>query len=79
VIRVSGCSAPSTRSRTGSSAAYWSRAPAASPAPVKRARLARVIRVSGCSGPLDYYSGHSWALNWLSWETMQDLHVAPRR
>ncbi|HEY7880044.1 MAG TPA: DUF3237 family protein [Streptosporangiaceae bacterium] len=30
--RVSGCSAPRTRSSTGSSAAYWSRAPAASPA-----------------------------------------------
>ena len=36
----------------GSSAAYWSRAPAASPAsPVQRARLARAARVSGCSGP----------------------------
>ena len=32
MIRVSGCSGPWTRSRTGSSAASWSRAPAASPA-----------------------------------------------
>ena len=30
MIRVSGCSGPWTRSRTGSSAASWSRAPAAS-------------------------------------------------
>ena len=51
-VRVSGCSGPRTRSRTGSSAAYWSRAPAGSPAsPVQRARLARAVRVSGCSGP----------------------------
>ena len=36
----------------GSSAANWSRAPAASPAcPVQRARLARAARVSGCSWP----------------------------
>jgi hypothetical protein len=35
-FRVSGCPAPRTRSVTGSSAANWSRAPAASPAsPVK--------------------------------------------
>ena len=32
MIRVSGCSGPWTRSRTGSSAASWSRTPAASPA-----------------------------------------------
>ena len=31
-VSVSGCSAPETRSRTGSSAVNWSRAPAASPA-----------------------------------------------
>ena len=47
MVRVCGCSAPRTRSRTGSSAANWSRAPAASPAsPVQRARLARAARVS---------------------------------
>ena len=41
-----------TRSSTASSAAYWSRAPAASPAcPVQWARSARAIRVSGCSAP----------------------------
>ena len=52
MVRVSGCSAPRTRSRMGSSAAYWSRAPAASPAsPVQEARLARAVRVSGCSAP----------------------------
>jgi hypothetical protein len=51
VVRVCGCSVPRTRSRTGSSAAYWSRAPAASPAsPARLARLWRVVRVSGCSG-----------------------------
>ena len=51
-VRVSGCSGPETRSRMGSRAAYWSRAPAASPAsPVQWARLSRVARVSGCSGP----------------------------
>ena len=50
--RVSGCSGPRTRSRTGSSAANWSRAPAGSPAsPVQRARSPRRCRVSGCSGP----------------------------
>jgi len=38
-----------------------------------------IYAVSDCLRLLDYYSGHSWALNWLSWETMQDLHVAPRR
>ena len=51
-VRVSGCSAPETRSRTGSSAAYWSRAAAGSPAcPVQQARLPRAARVSGCSAP----------------------------
>ena len=36
----------------GSSAAYWSLAAAGSPAiPVKRARLARMAMVSGCSRP----------------------------
>ena len=51
-VRVSGCSGPETRSRIGSSAANWSRAPAASPAsPVQSARLARAVRVSGCSAP----------------------------
>jgi hypothetical protein len=50
-VRMDGCSGPSTRSIMGSSAANWSRAPAASPAaPVKVARLARAVRVSGCSG-----------------------------
>jgi NADPH-dependent curcumin reductase len=49
---VSGCSGPETRSRTGSSAADWSRAAAASPAsPVQRASSCRLVRVSGCSGP----------------------------
>ena len=52
MVSVSGCSAPRTRSDTGSSAAYWSRAAAASPAcPVQRARLARAVSVSGCSAP----------------------------
>ena len=32
LVKVSGCSGPSTRSATGSSAANWSRAAAASPA-----------------------------------------------
>ena len=37
---------------TGTSAAYWSRAPAASPvSPVQEARLARSVSVSGCSAP----------------------------
>jgi hypothetical protein len=41
VVKVAGCSPPETRSRMGNSAAYWSRAPAASPAtPGIRARLA---------------------------------------
>ena len=47
-----GCSGRGPARRTGSSAAYWSRAPAGSPAsPVKPARLARMLSVSGCSGP----------------------------
>jgi hypothetical protein len=51
-VRVSGWSGPETRSMTGSRAANWSRAPAASPAcPVQEARLARAVRVSGWSGP----------------------------
>src|SRR5205807_1944161 len=45
-------SGPSTRSSIGSSAANWSRAPAASPAsPVQRARPLRSLRVNRCSGP----------------------------
>ena len=52
VIRVCGCSAPRTRSCTGSSAANWSRAPAASPPPrSSAARWPRAVRVRGCSGP----------------------------
>jgi hypothetical protein len=52
VARVCGCSAPRTCSRRGSSAAYWSRAPAASPArPVQEASSWRVARVCGCSAP----------------------------
>jgi hypothetical protein len=52
VDSVSGCSAPKTRSRTGSRAAYWSRAAAASPAsPVQRASSARKTSASGCSAP----------------------------
>ena len=50
VIRVSGWPGPDTRSRMGSSAASWSRAPAASPAfPVQWARLCWALRVAGCS------------------------------
>ena len=50
---MSGCSATKyPLLRTGSSAANWSRAPAASPAsPVQRARWARAVRVRGCSAP----------------------------
>ena len=51
-LRVEGRPGPWTRSRMGSRAAYWSRAPAASPAsPVQEARLPRALRVEGCSGP----------------------------
>ena len=51
-VRVRGCSGPRTRSVTGSSAAHWSRAAAASPAsPVQRARLTRAARAYWCSGP----------------------------
>ena len=65
VARVSGCSGPRTRSRMGSSAANWSRAPAASPAcPVHWARLARVVRVPGCSGPRTRSRTGSSAANW---------------
>ena len=53
------CSAPSTRSKMGSSAAYWSRAPTASPAfPVQPAKAPRAITVIGCSGPA---SAQRWA------------------
>ena len=56
MVRVSGCSGPRSRSRTGSSAASWSRAPAASPAsPVQRARLCadvQGVRVFGAEDPL---------------------------
>ena len=62
---VSGCSGPSTRSRTGSSAAYWSRAPAASTAfPVQEARLERSVKVSGGSGPRTRSITGSSAANW---------------
>ena len=65
VARVSGCSGPRTRSRTGSSAANWSRAAAGSPAcPVQRARLAGSSRVSGCSGPRTRSRTGSSAANW---------------
>lgn len=48
MVGVSGCLAPSARSMSGSRAAYWSRAPAGSPAcPVEEARLARVARGKG--------------------------------
>ena len=54
--RVSGCSGPRTRSRTGSSAANWSRAAAGSPAsPVQRARLCaggQGVRVLRAEDPL---------------------------
>ena len=54
-----------TRSSTGSSAANWSRAAAASPAcPVQQARLARAVRVSGCSGPRTRSRTGSSAANW---------------
>ena len=57
-VSVSGCSAPETRSRTGTSAANWSRAPAASPAcPVQEARLPRAVSVSGCSAPRVFLPG----------------------
>jgi hypothetical protein len=47
-LRVAGCSGPETRSRTGSRAAYWSRAPTASPPPRYRRRGRRVR--SACLG-----------------------------
>jgi Transposase DDE domain len=62
VLRVSGCSGPSTPWRMGSSSAYSSRAPAASPAdPVLAARLARAVRVSGSSEPNTRTMGSSSA------------------
>ena len=65
MVRVSGCSGPRTRSSKNSSAASWSRAPAASPArPVQSARLPRAVRVSGCSGPRTRSSKGSSAANW---------------
>jgi hypothetical protein len=55
VVTVRGCSGPSTRSRMGSRAASWSRAPAASPAsPVQRARLDRGVRQSPFATFIDY-------------------------
>src|SRR4051812_41043571 len=51
-VNVDGCSDPDTRSHSGTSSAYWSRAATASPAtPVQWARLARAVNVDGCSGP----------------------------
>ena len=52
-VRVSGCSAPETRSWMGSSAANWSRAPAAIarlPGPVTRGSHGR-SGFAGCSRP----------------------------
>ena len=52
VLRVSRSSAPSTRTKSGSSASNPATAPAASPAsPRQQARLLRAVRVSRSSGP----------------------------
>ena len=54
-----------THSYTGSSAAYWSRAPGRIPAsPVQRARSVRTARVSGCSAPKTCSHTGSNRVNW---------------